>query len=144
LKISPDDPVVHNNLGVVLWQQGKKEEALRHFSVADWAAWALATNPNPALRNGAQALGLARQACQATENGRPDFLDTLAAAYAETGRWDEAATTARRALTLAERQDRERARAIRERLRLYETGRPFREGPGQGRSEAASNPPASR
>jgi tetratricopeptide (TPR) repeat protein len=144
LRISPDDPVVHNNLGVVLWQQGKKEKALRHFSAANRAAWALATNPDPALRNGAQALGLARQACQATGDERADFLDTLAAAYAELGRLDEAAATARRALTMAETQDRELARAIRERLRLYEMGRPFREGPGQGNPEAASNPPASR
>ena len=64
-------------------------------------AFLLATCPDPALRNGAEALALAQQVARA----RPDdvgALDVLAAAQAEQGHWDEALATIRRALAIAE------------------------------------------
>ena len=59
----------------------------------------------------------------------PEILDTLAAAYAEAGRFAEAVSTAQRALELAESQERARlAEQIGARLALYQAGQPYREG----------------
>src|SRR5439155_4864777 len=71
-------------------------------SRADQGAWMLATHPDPRYRNGVLAVRLARQACQATAYRQPEFLDTLAAAYAENGRFEEAQAAARQALDLLE------------------------------------------
>jgi Flp pilus assembly protein TadD len=65
-------------------------------------AWLLATGPVAALRDGPRALELARQASELTGGKNPFFLHTLAAAWAETGRFDEAARCAQAAVALAE------------------------------------------
>ena len=55
-------------------------------------------------------------------------VDTLAAAYAEAGRFPEALTAARKALQLAKRQDDQAlAKALQARIALYEAGKPYRE-----------------
>ena len=55
-------------------------------------------------------------------------LDALAAAYAETGKFDEAARTAAKAAELAlAAGDKKRAEQIESRRRLYEAGKPYRE-----------------
>ncbi len=64
------------------------------------AAWVLATSSNAAVRNGARAVELANRAVAATNSRDPIALDTLAAAYAETGRFDDAGAAVRRALDL--------------------------------------------
>ena len=61
----------------------------------------------------------------------PNVLDTLAAAYAETGQFAEAAGLARRALVLARRSDAaELTVDLQARLRLYQSGYPYRESAG--------------
>ena len=50
---------------------------------------------------GPQAVQLAERACELTHYGQPVFLGTLAAAYAEAGRFPEAVTTAEKAERLA-------------------------------------------
>ena len=62
----------------------------------------LAICPQASLRNGNKAVDLAVRANQLTGDGNPLFLRTLAAAYAEAGRFPEAVKTAQRALQLAE------------------------------------------
>ena len=68
-------------------------EALNHY------AWLRATSTAAAMRNGEQALAQAQRALALERN--PSYLDTLAAAYAELGRFDEAAAVQRQALALA-------------------------------------------
>ena len=61
---------------------------------------------------------------------RPDVLDTLAAAYAEAGRFPEALATARKALELATQQNnRALADALRAHIALYEAGKPYHQPP---------------
>ncbi len=67
-------------------------------------AWTLATWPDPSLRNGSQAVAVAGQANQLSGGRNPQVLRTLAAAYAETGRFPDAITTAKQAITLATAQ----------------------------------------
>jgi len=136
------DPIrVHYHLAFALRRQGQGAEAEEHYRTArqldphwlaknDQRARSLATHPDAGRRNGVLAVELAEVVCDATSYREPAFLDTLAAAYAEAGRFDQAAATARRAAVLA--ASARQRHAIRERLALYEQGRPCRE-PGEVR-----------
>jgi hypothetical protein len=64
-------------------------------------AWLLATNPDGGIRNGHEATRLAERACQISGQTNLWFIHTLAAAYAETGDFTNAVTSAERALRLA-------------------------------------------
>lgn len=85
-------------------------------------AWLLATCPMDEVRNGTKAVQLAERACKATEHANPVLLGTLAAAYAELGRFPEAIATARKALGLVLPEDKLLAQGLREQIRLYEAG----------------------
>ena len=79
------------------------------------------------MRNGAEAVGLAEELCRRTERKQPDALDVLAAAYAETDRFDDAVRTAQEAQHLAvSLQQPELAAALGARLALYQAHQPFR------------------
>lgn len=62
------------------------------------SAWFLATCPDAGWRNGALAVSQARKACDLTRWNDPQVLDTLAAAYAETGDFEQAVKHATEAL----------------------------------------------
>jgi peptidoglycan/LPS O-acetylase OafA/YrhL len=64
-------------------------------------AWSYATDPDPAKRNGALAVKLAESACRQTQYHQIVMVGTLAAAYAEAGRFDEAIATAQKACAMA-------------------------------------------
>jgi tetratricopeptide (TPR) repeat protein len=82
------------------------------------------------LRNGQKAVELAQQAERLGGGESPQILDTLAAAYAEAGRFGEAVETAKRALDLSVAQNNKPlAEAIQARLKLYETNVPYHEKP---------------
>ena len=94
-------------------------------------AWLLATIPDDSLRNGARAIELATQACQLTEEKNGSLLDTLAAAYAEAGKFDEAAKWQQKAVDLlSDHPDKVEVQA---RLELYRQGKPYREDPSEKR-----------
>jgi len=137
LQIKPDSMETHNNLGNAFLQKGRMDEAIVHYQkalqiepdnakVQNNLARVLATCPQASLRNGNKAVELAQRANQLTGGGNPTILHTLAAAYAEAGRFPEAVETARRALQLAETQSNiALADAIRSELKLYQAGIPF-------------------
>jgi tetratricopeptide (TPR) repeat protein len=90
-------------------------------------AWVLATGPE-GIRDGKRALALAERICQATDFKEAEFLDTLAAAYAELGDFRRAADTARQAADLARAAGkRETAEGLTGRAELYAKGQPFRD-----------------
>jgi hypothetical protein len=64
-------------------------------------AWILATAGDPHLRNGAEAVKLATRACSLTGFKEAVFVGTLAAAYAEAGRFQDALAAAEKARDLA-------------------------------------------
>jgi tetratricopeptide (TPR) repeat protein len=64
-------------------------------------AWLLATSAHAESRNGVEAVKLASRACQISGNKQPILMGTLGAAYAESGRWDEAIAAAQKAHDLA-------------------------------------------
>jgi Flp pilus assembly protein TadD len=90
-------------------------------------AWILATSPLDAVRNGARAVDFARQANQIARGQDPNVLSTLAAAYAEAGRFTDAITAAQEALRLATaRNDTALINDLRLQLGCYQRGSPFR------------------
>lgn len=88
-------------------------------------AWLLATSPFEQVRNGQQAVTLALQAV--SRNRSPGYLDTLAAAYAETGKFDRAVATQREALTLVPEDQAALAAELETHLEAFEAGDPWRE-----------------
>ncbi len=143
LEIDREYPEAHDRLAGALYARGRDAEALEQWrqGTNDAAAlrrqaWVLATCPLPSVRDGHEAVALAVRALE--RSGRKDAAvwDTLAAAYAEAGKFADAELTAERALALAEQDDRhELADAIRNRMRLYRANAAFRE---------TAPPPASR
>jgi Flp pilus assembly protein TadD len=110
--IDSNVPAIHYKLANALMQSGQNARAIAEYSetlrlrpnmdeAANNLAWLLATCSDRSLRNGAEAVTLARQASEHSHNQNPVILGTLAAAYAEVGKHSEAVATARRARQLA-------------------------------------------
>jgi Flp pilus assembly protein TadD len=137
LRINPNIAEAHYQLAVI--SQGRKDagRALAHYFEAmrlrpDWPealnnlAWILATRKDSQSGNGAEAVRLARRAVELTRTNNPGALDTLAAAYADAGRFEEAVSTLEKAITLAAGQE-SLAAELQTRLALYKTGKSYRE-----------------
>ncbi|MGE5199998.1 MAG: hypothetical protein ACM3H9_10185, partial [Rhodospirillaceae bacterium] len=77
-------------------------------------------------RDAARAIELGERAVRLTSRQDPESLDTLAAAYAEAGRFGDAAATAREALAVAARRGAVN-RDLAARLELYTRGQAYRE-----------------
>lgn len=138
VQLHPRDAALRYGLGIARYQIGDRADADVEFRAAErvdphWpqaareAAWTLATHPDKQTRNGTLAVQLAQRACDATQNAEPLYLDTLAAAQAEAGKFEQAAATARKALQSKAGLSPELEHQIKERLALYEAKQPFRE-----------------
>ncbi len=95
------------------------------LEAANNLAWMLSVHPDAQLRSGEEALALSQQLCRISQFKEPQFLDTLAVAYAETGQFAKAAEAARKALALI--PDGPAEREIRDRLSGFEQGKAYRE-----------------
>ena len=138
IELDPKNAQAVCNLGNAFHLQGRIPEALAQWRlglqlepnqavVLNQAAWVLATSAEASIREGAEALKLALRAVELTRGREPAMLDTLAAAYAETGRFADATQTARRALALAMEQNQASlAERIKARIALYQKSMPFR------------------
>jgi tetratricopeptide (TPR) repeat protein len=136
---APNDQNAHYNLGNLYLQIGNAKEALDHYRRAlelnqddteamNNMAWILATWPDALFRDGLQAVSLAERADTLTRGQSQIISATLAAAYAETARFDEAIKAAQRAINLATAEGKEaRAASIREQLETYKSRRAFRD-----------------
>ena len=90
----------------------------------------LATCPDASIRNGAEAVALAQRAAQLSDRRDPEILDTLAAAYAEAGRFPEAIQTAQEAAALAAAYNNKAlSDTIQARIKLYQAGSALRASP---------------
>jgi protein O-mannosyl-transferase len=144
LEIDPEHPNAHQSVGTVYEHLGKKAEALKWWDMAlqlqpndvtllDQIAWALATCPDDSVRDGRRAVALAEQAARLTNGQDALVMSTLAAAYAETGRFAEAVGAARQAIELAvSNRDMRATEMLRTQMKFYEAKSPYHE---------RSNPP---
>ena len=137
LQLKSADAEAHYFLGLALWQAGEIHEAIGHYEQAlriqpdhpetlNNLAWLLATLRPADGGDPARAVTLAQRACELTGNQRPDYLDTLAVAYAAVGRFNDAISTAQHAIELARSAGLpELAKKIRAHLDLYRAGQRF-------------------
>jgi Tfp pilus assembly protein PilF len=139
IQINPNHPDAFFGFGIALTQSGRTKEAVAQYREAlrlnpnlagalNNLAWVLAATPDDELRNGAEAVRLAERACELTHHGEPLFIGTLAAAYAEAGRFPEAVTTEEKAEQLATAAGLTAVAAKdRELLELYRASKPYHE-----------------
>ena len=133
LRHAPDDARAHAGLAVVLVGVRRQVVGLHHATEALRLApdnarakgellWVLATSNDESLRDPEEAIRLALESPVKTSR----ILDALAAAYAQTGRQEEATETADAAIELATRDgDHVAAQVIRARRALYARGGRF-------------------
>jgi tetratricopeptide (TPR) repeat protein len=139
IALRPADAKATASLGNLRYRQGRKAEALELFEKAllhlpdnmpllSNTARLLATSGKATLRNGPRAVELAEKAADIGGHKDVGVLSTLAAAYAEVGRFDEAVKTARAALQLAEESKMPVGviQSIRLTLQVVEAGQPVR------------------
>lgn len=137
-RLDPKNPQFSFDLAEVLNTQGQIGQAVKlyeqailespdHIPALNNLAWLLATTADDRVRNGARAVELAERACQFTDWKAAVLIGTLAASYAEAGRFPEAAAMAERARDLAREENQENVATRNEQLlQLYKSGKPFR------------------
>ena len=136
---NPDVHIAHLNEADALSQLGRAGEAAYHLDEAlrvepdsvvamNNLAWLLATSTNAAVRDGPRAVQLADRACEITGGKQTICIGTLAAAYAEAGRFDDAIITAQKACDSARQLG--ETNLLQKNLQLielYRSHKPFRE-----------------
>ncbi len=139
----PFDVPTHNDLGVLLIQNGDVRAGIEQWEISlqlnpddgnalNNLAWVLATHPADATRDGKRAVELAVKAITLPGGNVPIVLRTLAAAYAESGDFSKAIDTAQRAIDLANAQNNTSLLAtLRHEIELYQARTPYRESPPQ-------------
>ena len=139
VRLLPADPQVYVTRASALARRGlyadadkDLREALRlnpaHAGALNLRAWTSATCPEAEYRDAERALDAATKACEATKWKAAGHIDTLAAAYAEAGKWEDAVKWQKKALEDAELLASEGADA-KARLKLYEAKTAYREPP---------------
>jgi tetratricopeptide (TPR) repeat protein len=138
LAVKPDFAIARKNLELALGHRrdlASRIAGLRDALRADPGrvdlmtslAWWLAVSPAASLRNGSEALDLAERANRLCGGKHFGPLQSLAAAYAEVGRFPEAVDAARRALALADAQAPPVvAGQIHAQIARYQAGKPCR------------------
>jgi len=139
--VLPADLESHLQLAMLLAARGRTIEAEAHFretlhqrpdmpQLLNELAWLLATSDDPAARNGAEAVRLAERACELTSRRQANCIGTLAAAYAETGRFPDAVRTASEAIVIARNAGETNLVEINQKLlELYRANKPHRIAP---------------
>jgi tetratricopeptide (TPR) repeat protein len=139
----PADQESRFQLAILLNARGRAVEAAQHYreglrqqpdrpELLNNLAWLLATSADDAVRNGVEAVTHAERACQLTGRRHAIFIGTLAAAFAEAGRFEDASRAASEAIAVASGAGEyavvERNRQL---LELYRAGKPYHEPAGR-------------
>ena len=140
LDTDPEFADAHANLGAVFLEGGRPDMAARAYNEAmrlrpddpelmRRLAWVYATSADASVRDGDRAVPLAEAAWKAGDQADVQALITIAAAYAEAGRFDDAVRAASAAEKAAGASGQDRlAREAGRHLALYETGRTLATG----------------
>jgi protein O-mannosyl-transferase len=139
LELGTESAEANHNLGNLFNQRGRMGEAVAHYrealklqpdllEVLNNLGWILATSKEAKWRNAAEAMQLAARAIALTRTNDPGALDTLAAACAEAGQFEDAVRNLQHAIELAETAGvKDSVAEYRRRLKLYQSGKPYRE-----------------
>jgi tetratricopeptide (TPR) repeat protein len=138
LQLQPSDADAHTCLGNALLRKGFLNEVIAHYETAlalapedprprNNLAWVLATSSDGKMRDAGKAVEFAQQAVAMSGGKEPQFLRTLAAAYAESGRFLESIAAAQQAAMIANMQGKPRlANNVQKDLLLYRASLPLR------------------
>lgn len=145
IRLEPKFMDAYNARGFVWKARGDSRRAVEDFEQVirlepgfadayDSLALILATSADATVRNGRRAVEMAQKAGELTGWKNPYYLNTLAAAYAEAGQYDQAVSWQEKALGLKAfaRAGEEAAQA---RLKLYRDRKPFHEAPVRATSD---------
>jgi tetratricopeptide (TPR) repeat protein len=139
IALDPQNPEAYLRRNFIWMSKGAYEKALadrrealriatssnvRYASYVNDLAWFFATCPDRTYRSGKEAVELATQACDLTRWNNPTYVDTLAAAHAETGNFAAAVKFQEQALALAPASQKP---SYESRLNLYRDKKPYRE-----------------
>ena len=139
LRIHDNYAEAHYQLAVYLESHNRQREAATHYRAAaelkpSWeqaannTAWLLATSKDTNVTDGREALRFAERAVALTKTNEPDALDTLSAALAQLGRFEDAVKTADEALQIATAKGMaQSATNIQQHRQLYLAKKPVRE-----------------
>jgi tetratricopeptide (TPR) repeat protein len=139
VRIAPNDSDDYAARGRAYFKKGNYEEAASAFQKAlqlspsnDFAlgglAWLKATCPDASLRDGKESIRMSTRACELSKWSEQDHLQALAAAYAESGDFDQAVKYQTQAIKMKSAYgpvDKE----TREHLALYQAHKPARSKP---------------
>ena len=137
------DQYAHYDRGLCYQMKRQDERALADYDEAarldpnhalahNAVAWLRSTCPLEGVRDGRRAIEHARRACELTGWNEADYFDTLAAAYAEAGHFDEAVRWQQKALdspgfAAKDRNREEEIKKAQARLNLYRQRKPYRD-----------------
>lgn len=135
IEIDEDNWIAFYSRGDTQLNIGKHKEAIADYNVAlrlnkdsdgllNNFAWVLATSPVDELRDGKRAVELARRACELSEYKKPHILSTLAAAYAETGDFENAIKWSSKAVEIGQEDIQGQ---LKDELKSYKRDKPWRE-----------------
>ena len=140
LHLNPAFVEAHYYIASLLLKEGRTADAAAHCIAAlqikpdyvpamEGLAWIYATaGGKAASQHAAQAVRLAEQACRISGCKQSGEVDTLAVAYANAGRFEEAVKTAEEAFSIAKAAGEDDfADSIRARVDLYKKRAPFRD-----------------
>ena len=141
LRIRPNDADAQNNLGLALLQTGDVKRAVAHLEKALKIdpghmnaevnlAWILSTEVDDSMRDGPKAVQLAEDVARRAGHPNAIVLRTLAAAYAETARFNDAIDTAQDAIQIAKATGNNAlASDLENNIAAYRQSQPLRSGP---------------
>jgi tetratricopeptide (TPR) repeat protein len=139
IKLKPDYITAIYNAGMATLKQNKYDKTIEYFRkaleqnpdsviVLNSLAWILATAEDSRFQNPTDAVKYAEKACKLINYNDAAYLDTLAAACASAGIFDQAVQTAEKAFKLAEVNEQEKlANEIQEHLKVYKAKQPWLE-----------------
>ena len=139
IELDPKDLSSRLNLAGIQMRSGQFQLAVSNFEQAlrvdpdsvealNNLAWMLASSADPAIRDGARAVQLAQRACELSQWKQTTLIGTLAAAYAEAGRFKDAVATAQKACASAtEKGEKALLEKNQQLLELYRAGKPYHE-----------------
>jgi len=139
LRTSKEPVKVYENLGKAYAQLGQYRPAIQNWTkavelkpdnvpVLNDLAWLLATTGDVSAEDANKAVKYAQHVCDFTGYKKPEFLDTLAVAYAAAGRFEDAVNTANQAIDIARAGNQEDlANEIQSRMKLYQAGQRYQQ-----------------
>ncbi|MEX2187887.1 MAG: tetratricopeptide repeat protein [Pirellulales bacterium] len=138
IRLDPKSALAYTHRGLAYTEQGLYDRAALDYRKAmeldanlgaalQGAAWLMATCPDERFRDAKKAVEAASKALQV--DGWNDFryIDTLAAAYASAGRFDDAQSTMKEAIKHAPQDKDDILKELSDRMALYEQGKPYRD-----------------